>query len=177
MFKTKINNMSEYGFDPKNILNSIITIYLSFKDYKEFLEFLVLDERSFKIENFERVIVLKEDGKFPLEYNCFLDFKSLVENLRLIDSDIKSKQINYDDAPEEYLDQITTVLMEDPVRLPSSNMILDRTTIETHLLSDPTDPFNRTKLSKEELISCPELKQKVLDYKQSKLNEKLNNKI
>jgi ubiquitin conjugation factor E4 B len=69
------------------------------------------------------------------------------------------------------LDPITTILMEDPVKLPSSNVIVDRNTIETHLLSDPTDPFNRTKLTKEMLIPCDELKEKIYNYKSAKMSE------
>jgi len=59
--------------------------------------------------------------------------------------------------------------MEDPVKLPSSNMIVDRSTIETHLLSDPTDPFNRKPLKKEELLCCPELQEQIQQYKKSKM--------
>jgi ubiquitin conjugation factor E4 B len=59
--------------------------------------------------------------------------------------------------------------MEDPVILPSSRMIVDRVTIETHLLSDPKDPFNRANLTKEELISNDELKNKIQIYKKSKI--------
>lgn len=61
--------------------------------------------------------------------------------------------------------------MEDPVKLPSSNIIVDRSTIETHLLSDPTDPFNRTKLSKDMLLPCDELKEKIDEYKRGKENK------
>jgi ubiquitin conjugation factor E4 B len=38
-------------------------------------------------------------------------------------------------------------LMEDPVLLPTSNNIVDRATIRTHLLGDTRDPFNRLPLS------------------------------
>lgn len=48
-----------------------------------------------------------------------------------------------EDAPEEFLDPIMSTLMIDPVILPSSHVIVDRTTIARHLLSDQTDPFNR----------------------------------
>jgi ubiquitin conjugation factor E4 B len=61
--------------------------------------------------------------------------------------------------------------MEDPVKLPSSNIIVDRNTIDKHLLSDPTDPFNRSKLSKEMLIPCDELKSKINEYKKAKENK------
>ena len=60
--------------------------------------------------------------------------------------------------------------MEDPVLLPTSNVIVDRSTIVTHLISDPTDPFNRKSLKLEDLVPCEELKEKILNYKNSKLN-------
>jgi len=60
--------------------------------------------------------------------------------------------------------------MEDPVKLPSSNIILDRNTIETHLMSDPSDPFNRTKLSIDMVVPCDDLKEKILEYKRKKDN-------
>jgi ubiquitin conjugation factor E4 B len=59
--------------------------------------------------------------------------------------------------------------MDDPVMLPSSKNIVDRSTIETHLLSDASDPFNRTSLSKELLIPCPELKAQIENYKKTKI--------
>jgi hypothetical protein len=37
--------------------------------------------------------------------------------------------VSYDDAKDEYIDAITTELMEDPVMLPSSKQIVDRNTI------------------------------------------------
>jgi ubiquitin conjugation factor E4 B len=95
----------------------------------------------------------------------------MIKNLQIIDQEIKAQQINYDDAPEEFCDPITTVLMEDPVLLPTSNIIVDRSTIVTHLLSDPTDPFNRKSLKIEDLVSCSELKEKIDIYKLEKLNK------
>lgn len=37
--------------------------------------------------------------------------------------------------------------MEDPVLLPTSSTIVDRSTITAHLLGDTRDPFNRKPLS------------------------------
>lgn len=42
--------------------------------------------------------------------------------------------------------------MEDPVLLPTSKLSVDRSTIRSHLLSDPTDPFNRSPLKIEDVI-------------------------
>ena len=59
--------------------------------------------------------------------------------------------------------------MEDPVILPTPNITVDRTTITTHLLSDPTDPFNRKSLKIEDLVPNAELKDRIAAYKQSKI--------
>lgn len=43
-------------------------------------------------------------------------------------------------------------VMRDPVLLPSSKTIIDRSTIKSHLLSDSKDPFNRSPLSIDDVI-------------------------
>lgn len=43
-------------------------------------------------------------------------------------------------------------LMRDPVILPSSRAVIDRSTIKSHLLSDTKDPFNRAPLALEDVI-------------------------
>ena len=43
-------------------------------------------------------------------------------------------------------------VMRDPVTLPSSRVVVDRSTIKSHLLSDAKDPFNRVPLKLEEVI-------------------------
>lgn len=42
--------------------------------------------------------------------------------------------------------------MEDPVILPTSRTAIDRSTIRSHLLSDPNDPFNRAPLKIEDVV-------------------------
>lgn len=87
--------MSDYGFDPKFILTALITIYVSFIDYKEFLEYIVKDERSFNINNFEKAGNLKEQGKIKLDYETYDRFTQMIEMLRNISAEIKSKQVSY----------------------------------------------------------------------------------
>ena len=43
-------------------------------------------------------------------------------------------------------------IMEDPVILPTSRTTIDRSTIRSHLLSDPNDPFNRSALKIEDVV-------------------------
>ena len=48
-------------------------------------------------------------------------------------------------------DPLTAEIMTDPVRLPSTGISIDRKVISRHLLSDATDPFNRSPLTLEDL--------------------------
>jgi ubiquitin conjugation factor E4 B len=72
------------------------------------------------------------------------------------------------DLPEEFLDPITYTLMEDPVLLPTSKVIIDRSTIERHLLNDQTDPFNRSYLTHEMLQEATEIKQRIQQWRASR---------
>lgn len=49
--------------------------------------------------------------------------------------------------PDEFLDPLVMTVMRDPVVLPGSQITVDRATIERHLLSSHTDPFNRSPLT------------------------------
>ena len=172
----KLKNLNDYSFNPKFILGALLTVYSAFYDKEEFLIVVIKDERSYKYANFSRAKRLVEStGKIEIENFDFNNFLKFVEKLKENERKIKEEEINYDDAPEEFCDVLTTLLMTDPVKLPQSNVILDRKTIETHLLSDPTDPFNRSPLTKEMLIPCPELKARIQEYINKKKEEKNKN--
>ena len=169
----KLKNLSEYEFNPKFILGALLSIYSAFYDKPEFIESVVKDERSYKYDNFERAKnVVEKTGKIIIENVDFNNYLLFFNKLKEEEKKIKDEEINYDDAPDEFCDQITTLLMTDPVKLPKSNVIVDRKTIETHLLSDQTDPFNRSPLTKDMLIPCPELKKKIEAYINKKKKEK-----
>jgi ubiquitin conjugation factor E4 B len=172
----KVKNLNQYDFDPKFILASILTIYSSFVNSEIFIEYVVKDERSYKYENFEKALNFVRDKRnIPIKGEDFDNYEKIVKKIKEVEAKIKSEEIDYDDAPEEFLDAITTILMDDPVKLPTSHVIVDRKTIEHHLLSDQTDPFNRTKLTKDMLIPCPELKAKIDEYKKKKKKSHDNN--
>ena len=173
----KIKNKKDYEFKPSYIMESIIKIFSYFVDYEEFIEFVVSDERSYKYENFTKAIKLKNDlNKVKVDMETSEKFDNLVYNkLNKAKELVEQKTINYDDAPEEFIDPLTYNLMENPVILPSSHINIDRRTIEEYLLANPTDPFNRNPLTKEELIPNDELKKKIDDYKMQKFKEKQKN--
>lgn len=169
----KLKNLSDYDFNPKFILGALLSVYSAFYDQEEFIRCVVKDERSYKYENFNRAKNLVENtGKIIIEANDFNNYLKFFDKLKEVEKKLKEEEINFDDAPDEFCDQLTALLMTDPVKLPKSNVILDRKTIETHLLSDQTDPFNRSPLTKDMLIPCPELKAKIQKYINKKKKEK-----
>jgi hypothetical protein len=63
-------------------------------------------------------------------------------------------------APDEFLDEILSTFMRDPVMLPSGHVV-DRSTIQQHLLNDNTDPFNREQMTVDDIKPATELKEKM----------------
>lgn len=55
-------------------------------------------------------------------------------------------------------------LVQDPVILPDSRIVLDRTTIERHLLSSKTDPFSRAPLELDQLVPEEDLKRRIWEW-------------
>ena len=60
-------------------------------------------------------------------------------------------------------------LMKEPVRLPASGNICDRSTMQRILLNDEHDPFNRAPLKFEDLIPDLELKQRIERWIEQKI--------
>lgn len=89
------------------------------------------------------------------------DFALKVSQLERLE---KENQEALADAPDEFLDPIMSTLMSDPVVLPSSKVTVDRTTIARHLLSDQSDPFNRSPLTMDQVKPDEELKAKIEEW-------------
>ena len=170
----KLKNIQDYNFNPHSILGSVLSIYSAFYYRTEFIRGVIKDERSYNFNNFDRAKNLVANNKaITINEKDFNNYIIFVDNLRKEQKILKSEEINYDDAPQEFIDPLTFLVMIDPVKLPKSNVILDRKTIETHLLSDQTDPFNREPLTKDMLIACPELKARIDEYMNNKKKEKM----
>ena len=67
--------------------------------------------------------------------------------------------------------RVSGTLMTEPVLLPSSNVVVDRSVIAKHLLSDPIDPFNRQPLQMADVVPQTELKDEINAWKQIQLNK------
>ena len=76
------------------------------------------------------------------------------------------------DAPGEFLDLITSEIMDDPVYLgTTSKQHCNRSTIAQHLLNDSTDPFSRQPLVLEDVQEAPELKVRIEAWIEEKKRE------
>ncbi|XP_050300790.1 ubiquitin conjugation factor E4 A [Anthonomus grandis grandis] len=161
----KAKNLEEYAFDPKGTVLQIIKIYINLKENDEFCLAISQDGRSYSPELFQ----LAEDVLIKVGGGPLLgEIKDIAEKVARKAEEHKANEEAMAEAPEHFLDPIMSTLMTDPVQLPSSKQIVDRTTIARHLLSDQSDPFNRSPLSMDQVIPQTELKAEIEKWVQER---------
>jgi len=144
----------------------ISKIYINLHNVDDFCKKVTQDERSFRPELFDRLHeVLARTGRGAL----LPDVEALTSKLKQLGEEAE-EDLDTSDAPDEFLDAMMYTLMEDPVMLPSSKQVIDRSTIARHLLSSQTDPFNRESLTMESVIAMPELKERIQKWVRGKRN-------
>ena len=102
-------------------------------------------------------------------------FSSLPDRVEAVSKTIEDDEALTIDAPDEFLDPLMCTFMKDPVLLPTSGNIIDRSTITQHLLNDPNYPFNRKELSIDMVEPATELKDKMTKWLAQKRAERDNN--
>ncbi|KAL0350833.1 UNVERIFIED_CONTAM: putative ubiquitin conjugation factor E4 [Sesamum radiatum] len=160
-----LKDPEKYEFRPKLLLKQIVNIYVNLargdKD-KIFPIAITKDGRSYNEQLFGAAAdVLRrigEDGRIIQE------FVDLGAKAKVAASEAMDAEAALGDIPDEFLDPIQYTLMRDPVILPSSRVIVDRPVIQRHLLSDSTDPFNRSHLTADMLIADVELKARIEEF-------------
>jgi len=153
-------------YNPGIIVKKILALYLNFSQKQEFLLEVVSDEQNFSFELFQKTTkIIVTMGL--LETDHFVKWEGLVESLKQKEQEKENEEKlmgEIEDIPQEYLDTLMNTIMKEPVMLPASKVVVDRTTIRKHLLTNSTDPFNRSPLTAEMLIPQPELKQKITEF-------------
>ncbi|KAF8340032.1 ubiquitin elongating factor core-domain-containing protein, partial [Amanita rubescens] len=155
----KVREPEKLNFDPKALLSDILQVYMNLDDQPEFVMAMARDDRSYSKGLFERASSIASRANIKSE-------KELGQLRVLIEKVEKAKvMLDAEDdlgkVPDEFLDPLTSTIMRDPVLLPSSRAIVDRTTIKSHLLSDTKDPFNRAPLTLEDVQPCLDLKYRI----------------
>ncbi|CAF0975154.1 unnamed protein product [Didymodactylos carnosus] len=166
----KVNDLLEYQFEPQKLVAKVTDIYLNFGESEAFCIAVGNDGMSYNDQLFPQAVEVLEKIKHPSER--ISNFLKLGEKIKELSHRRQEEDAQFDDAPDDYLDPITSTLMTDPVMLPSSKQILDRQTIARHLLSDQTDPFNRNYLRMQDVLPQPQLKQEIEQWKQKRSKTK-----
>ncbi|WVR06923.1 hypothetical protein IAU60_003959 [Kwoniella sp. DSM 27419] len=158
MAELKVANPEKYSFKPKDLLATIAQIYLNLSNEAEFIRAVANDGRSYSRELFEKFARTLKHRAIMTEAEVaeVVSFTQKVEDMKATISMEDEREI-----PDEFLDPLLSTLMKDPVILPVSRVVIDRSTIRTVLLSKEVDPFNNVPLKFEECIPDMELKAKI----------------
>lgn len=156
----KVEDPKKYQFDPKTLLSEFIDIYLNLGVSDSFIEAVARDGRSYKPANFDSAsrILTRFSLKSPEEMAAWEALKVRFQTVKDMDD---QDEEDLGEIPDEFTDPILATMMTDPVILPLSNIVVDRSTIRGHLLSDQTDPFNRRPLKIEDVIPDTDLKARI----------------
>lgn len=167
----KVRDPQKYDFDPRRTLNDLCEVFNNLAYQNEFLMAVARDGRSFDINWFNKAAHILSTKTYtdPKLIQTFQDFARRASEQKQLDED---EELELGEIPDEFLDPLMFTLMEDPVILPGSKVSIDRSTIKAHLLSDPSDPFNRMPLKLEDVVDDVELKQRINDFKLQKKQEK-----
>ncbi|KAJ7644172.1 ubiquitin elongating factor core-domain-containing protein [Roridomyces roridus] len=155
----EVRDREKLKFDPKALLSDILQVFLNLSDQEAFIKAVANDGRSYSQELFERAAqtAIKRTLKTEGEIQQLRAFVAKVEECKLM---LEAEE-DLGEVPDEFLDPLMFTVMRDPVILPSSRAVVDRSTIKSHLLSDSKDPFNRVALSIEEVIPDTALKARI----------------
>ena len=162
----KVDNPQQYGFVPGLLLSDLTSIYLNLKDKTNFHHAIARDGRSYKPFNFENAarILTNSALKSPKELKEWNELAAVIAKVK---EEMEEEDLELGEPPDEFVDPLLATIMEDPVILPMSRTVIDRSTIRQHLLSDPVDPFNRAPLKIEDVIPDTELKARIQEWKDS----------
>jgi ubiquitin conjugation factor E4 B len=164
----KVDNMESYKFEPKTMLKEVCQSMAHFSDFAEFHSALANDGFFENGETIRKAIATVGRLNILSAAECGV-MQSLYDSTMQVRATVQDLDALTDDAPEEFLDPLLMTLMRDPVLLPTSGNIVDRSTISQHLLNDEMDPFNRAPLKMSAIVPQTELKAKI----QAWIDEKL----
>lgn len=163
----KVHDPSKYNFNPKTLLAEFIDIYLNLGKSSRFVEAVARDGRSYKPSNFDHASRIME--RWSLKSKEELAAWQALKNKFKLAKEIDDKaEEDLGEIPDEFLDPLMYTLMEDPVILPMSRQTVDRSTIRSHLLSDPSDPFNRQAMNIDDVVPNVELKERIRVFKEDR---------
>lgn len=165
--KHPVVNNPEF-WKPRLLIKDMLSIFEHMSSEVRFIRAACLDARSF------RPGILRECADYvglQLEQSDQgTRVRQLDDRLTRVHSRLTSDKsgtgegvlLENEDIPDEFLDPITFTLMQNPVKLLTSNTILDASTLKAHMLNDKHDPFNRAPIDEQKhVMPCTELAEKI----------------
>ncbi len=138
----KLFNIHDKRYELNKYIIDICMYYRSDK----FLDKLIKDDAKYKYEKYKLlrkglVIDMVKDEK----KNRLNDFKDFLKSLE------KHKTVEYkEDIPDEFLDPLTYIPIENPILLPNK-VIVDYSVMEKHFITSNSNPFTREILTLNDL--------------------------
>ena len=107
-----------------------------------------------------------------------LQDKSRQSNAKLLWNNVLyyyQKYTNYDnlDPPSEFCDPIMLTIINNPVKNPINNLVMDKSHLERHLLTSNIDPFTRKNLDNTDVFIYNKLPK--VEREMNKLKSRINN--
>jgi ubiquitin conjugation factor E4 B len=136
--------------------------------YQRFVDQVVLDSRSYRELNFVKVRKLIKKFKVKVSGDQAKEFSAFIDKCKDAFEENKLKETFMEDAPDEFIDQLFCVLMENPVKIPSGN-IVELSQLKKHLMNDSSDPYTRAPMKLEDAEPIPELKARIDTFREEKL--------
>lgn len=167
----RVDNPEQYGWRPQELLSDLVDVYLNLAQKESFHLAVARDGRSYKQSNFDTAMSFMKEWGFKSSEQIAA-FKALTDAIATAHAADAQAEEDLGEIPDELMDPIMGSLMLDPVILPNSKQIVDRGTIRQHLLSDPTDPFNRMPLKIEDVIPAEDKKREIAEFIASKKSQK-----
>ena len=162
----KVDNPEKYYFNPKTLLPELVDIYLNLGSSQAFVEAVASDGRSYKPTTMETTAYILR-SKHLKDIQQLEAWESLCKLFEAAKAELDRAELDYDDAPPEFEDDLMGILMKDPVILPSKH-ILDRSTIVQHLLSDPKDPYTRQPMTIDDVVPDDALRERIEKWKEER---------
>jgi ubiquitin conjugation factor E4 B len=159
-----VSNKSRVRLKPSTLLRDMVVVILNFSHNADFLRAIAENDRSYHPNAFTNVMQICHDLQmFPPTYAQQID--TVWSQINVYWHEVQHFQsMILSVAPDRFLDPITAMLMRDPVILPISRVIIDRTTIERHILSKSVDPFTQTALDINDVVNDIPLGIEIRDF-------------
>lgn len=162
----KVDNPEKYFFNPKTLLPELVDIYLNLASSPAFVEAVASDGRSYKPATMKTTAHILRSKNLK-EAHQLEAWEVLCKQFEMAKEELDRAELDYDDAPPEFEDELMGILMKDPVILPSKH-ILDRSTIVQHLLSDPKDPYTRQPMTIDDVVPDDALRERIEKWKEER---------